>query len=188
LKAFWLTFWLIFLAEMGDKTQFIAFSYAARYRLRHVLIGIGWSTALVFLFSVLLGRVIGAHIPEAYVQAISAACFLGFALWTLRGEEEHTQVKYSWRHPIMIVGATFLLAEFGDKTMLATVVLAASHGWLPVWLGSVAAMVSADGMAVGIGRQLGKQIPEIHLKWITAAAFFAFALWSAVVAYRSFAI
>src|SRR5689334_13414485 len=106
MRAFFLSLALTFWAEMGDKTQFVALAFATRYRLRDVLLGILWSTAAVHLVSVGLGSLIGTWLPAGYVTALSAVCFFGFAIWTLRGEEDHGPLKDSTQHPILFIGIT----------------------------------------------------------------------------------
>ena len=75
----------------------------------------------------------------------------------------------------MTVAVSFFLAEMGDKTQLATAVLAAqATSFLPVWLGSVLGMVFADGLAVAVGYLLGRRLPERPLKIGAAALFLLF--------------
>jgi len=184
MRAFWLSLVLTFWAEMGDKTQFVALAYATRYPLKDVLLGILWATAAVHLVSVALGNVIGAWLPPGVVLVLSALCFLGFAVWTLRGDDDDGEVRETQRSPILVIGIAFFLAELGDKTMLAAVTMAATHNWLPVWLGTTFGMVLSDGLAVWVGRSLGKKIPENIVKWIAAGLFFLFGARYAVQAAR----
>jgi putative Ca2+/H+ antiporter (TMEM165/GDT1 family) len=177
MRAFWLSLFIAFWAVMGDKTQFIALAYATRYSLRDVLLGILWSTAAVHLVSVAAGSFIGAWIPPGYIDAFSALCFLIFAVWTFYEKEEKENVRETRQHPILLIGVTFFLAELGDKTMLAAAALATSHPWVPVWLGTTGGMVASDGLAVWVGRSLGKKIPEKIVKWIAIVLFTVFAVW-----------
>jgi putative Ca2+/H+ antiporter (TMEM165/GDT1 family) len=186
MRAFWLSLFLTFWAEMGDRTQFVAMAYATKYRLRDVLLGIFFAVAAILLVSVAFGRLIGLWLPPGYAQALSAVCFIGFAVWTLIGEEENDQIREDRRHPILIIAITFFLAEFGDKTMFSTAALAATHAWFPVWVGSTAGMVLSDGLAVWVGRSLGKKIPEKFVRWIAAGLFFLFGGWYAFQAIASF--
>jgi Ca2+/H+ antiporter, TMEM165/GDT1 family len=185
MSAFWISLGMTFWAEMGDKTQLVALAYATRYSVRDVLLGILWATAAVHLLSVGIGRFIATWLPMAYVQGLSALCFLGFGIWTLLGDKHDGPVRESHRHPILLVGIVFFLAELGDKTMLAAVTLATRWPWVPVWLGTTAGMVLADGLAVGIGRWAGQRIPERQVRIFAAILFFGFALWSGVEAWRS---
>jgi putative Ca2+/H+ antiporter (TMEM165/GDT1 family) len=72
------------------------------------------------------------------------------------------------------VAIAFFLAELGDKTMLATITLATTHGWFGTWLGSTVGMVAADALAIGVGALLGKHLPEKVIKIGAATLFFAF--------------
>lgn len=164
----------------------MALAYATRYRLRDVFLGIGLAVAAILLISVAFGRLVGLWLPHGYVEALSAACFIGFAVWTLYGDDKSDQIREDRRHPILIIGFTFFLAEFGDKTMFSTATLAAAHSWFPVWVGATAGMVLSDALAVWVGRSLGKRIPEKTVRWIAAGFFFLFGCWSAVQAVAAF--
>jgi len=186
MRAFWLSFVLTFWAEMGDKTQFVALAYATRYSLRDVILGILWAVAAVHLVAVLLGSVIGVWLPHGYVEALSALCFFAFAAWTLRGDDDSGEIRETQRHPIVVIGVAFILAELGDKTMFTAATLATTYGWFSVWIGTTLGMVFSDGLAVWVGRSLGKQIPEKVVRWIAAGFFFLFGCWSAVQAVVAF--
>lgn len=171
---------------MGDKTQFFAMAYAARYSLRDVLLGILWGIAAVNLLSVALGSAIRVWIPHGYVEALSALCFFAFAIWTLRGGEDEGEVRETRTHPILAIGMAFFLAELGDKTMLTSATLAATYNWFPVWLGATSGLVCADGLAVWAGRSLGRKIPKNVMTWIASGLFFLFGCWYAVKAVAAF--
>jgi Ca2+/H+ antiporter, TMEM165/GDT1 family len=182
MEAFWLALALIFLAELGDKTQLVALTMACRYNARVVLAGIFVATLVVHVFSVLLGGGVGQLLPQSWIKLAAGLAFLGFGLWTLRGDtlgEEEAQ-RGRGRSAFWVVASTFFLAELGDKTMLGTVALATSQPAIPVWLGSTAGMVLSDGLAIAVGRILGTRLPERAVKLGAAFVFFAFGLWSAV--------
>ena len=180
MASFLQAFFFIFAAEMGDKTQLVALAYATRFSAAIVIAGVTIATLLVHLFSVALGEVVGVALPRFWVSLLAGAAFVGFGVWTLRGDEiddEETE-RHSKFGPIMTVAITFFLAEIGDKTMLATVTLASSlHDAFPVWLGSTAGMVVADGLAVIVGVTMGKRIPEHIVKYVAAALFIASGVW-----------
>lgn len=176
--AFLLSTAVIFVAELGDKSQLMAMTFAARYRARDVIIGITAATAIVHLASVAIGYYIGDAFAE-YQDAIAIAAgiaFFAFALWTLRGDEltedEAEKARRSKGAAILAVGVAFFLAELGDKTMLATITLATREGWFGTWIGSTVGMVAADALAIGVGALLGRQLPEKAVK-IGAAVLFA---------------
>jgi putative Ca2+/H+ antiporter (TMEM165/GDT1 family) len=180
--AFLLSTAVIFVAELGDKSQLMAMTFAARYRARDVLLGITVATALVHLASVGIGAFIGDRFAEHQgpIAVVAGVAFLAFALWTLRGdeltEEEAEKARRSRGLALVAVGTAFFLAELGDKTMLATITLATQEGWLGTWIGSTVGMVAADALAIGVGAVLGKHLPERAIRYGAAALFAVFGL------------
>jgi len=178
IEAFLLSFAVIFVAELGDKSQLMALAFATRYRAAVVLTGITVATAIVHLLSVALGAAVGAAIPERAVALVAAVAFVGFGIWTLRGDrltdDDEARAARSGRSAVLSVGTVFFLAELGDKTMLATVTLATTHGAVGTWLGSTLGMVAADALAIVVGRVLGTRLPERAIRIGAAVAFFAF--------------
>ena len=178
--AFLLSTAVIFVAELGDKSQLMAMTFAARYRARDVLIGITVATALVHLASVGIGAFIGDRFAENQdsIAVVAGIAFLGFALWTLRGdeltEEEAEKARRSRGLALVAVGTAFFLAELGDKTMLATITLATHEGWFGTWIGSTVGMVAADALAILVGQQLAKRVPEKVIRYAAAASFVVF--------------
>ncbi len=173
---------VIFVAELGDKSQLMAMTFATRYRTRDVLIGITAATALVHLASVVIGHYVGAAFASRQwiVSIVAGVAFLVFAAWTLRGDEltdaEADKAQMSQGAALLAVGSAFFLAELGDKTMLATITLAADHNWLGVWIGSTVGMVAADALAIVLGAVLGKKLPERLIKIVASLAFLVFGI------------
>ncbi|NHA66601.1 TMEM165/GDT1 family protein [Phycicoccus flavus] len=180
--AFLLSTAVIFVAELGDKSQLMAMTFATRYRVRDVLIGITAATAIVHLASVAIGAVVGTAFAQYQdtISIVAGVAFLVFAAWTLRGDEltedEADKARRSTGAAILAVGGAFFLAELGDKTMLATITLATQEGWLGTWLGSTVGMVAADALAIGVGAVLGRKLPEKVIRYGAAAAFVVFGL------------
>lgn len=176
--AFLLSAAVIFVAELGDKSQLMALTFATRFKTTPVLIGITVATAIVHAVSVGIGAALGATIPTRPITFVAAIAFIGFGLWTLRGdrltEEDEARAARTTRHAIVAVGFVFFLAELGDKTMLATVTLATKEGLVGTWLGSTVGMVAADALAIVVGRQLGARLPERAVKIGAAVLFFVF--------------
>ena len=86
IDAFLLSFVVIFVAELGDKSQLMALAFATRYRAIDVLIGITAATLLVHLGSVVLGATVAAALPTDAISIAGGIAFLIFAAWTLRGD------------------------------------------------------------------------------------------------------
>ena len=178
MDAFLLSFGVIFVAELGDKSQLMALAFAARYKATTVLVGITIATALVHAFSVVVGRVAAVNLPTPALNIGAGVAFLGFAAWTVRGDslttEERARAGQTTRSPIIAVGIAFFLAELGDKTMLATVTLASTEEMFGTWLGSTLGMVVADAMAIVIGKHLGARLPGRAIKVGAAVSFVVF--------------
>ncbi len=180
MHALLISFGIIFVAELGDKSQLMALALAARYRPLPILIGITIATAVVHLFSVLVGAVVGVALPTNVISIVAGLSFFGFAAWTLRGDEldegGEALASESNRSVIVAVGVAFFLAELGDKTMLATITLATTEGVVGTWLGSTLGMVAADALAVVVGQQLGARLPDRAIRIGAALLFVGFGI------------
>jgi len=185
--AFLLSLGLVFAAEMGDKTQLVALAFATRYKTSIVLVGVFVATILVHLLSVFIGEAAGLFIPIFWIKLAAGIAFVIFGLWTIRGDEldDEDKLTESRWGPLLTVGITFFLAELGDKTMLMTVTIASQqHSFVGVWLGSTVGMVLADGIAIVVGKILGKNLPEKAVKYGAAVVFFVSGIY---ILYEAFA-
>jgi putative Ca2+/H+ antiporter (TMEM165/GDT1 family) len=183
--AFWLSFGVVFVAELGDKSQLMALTFATKYRPALVMTGIVAATVLINAISVGVGYGLGLALPTRWISLMAGLFFLGFALWTLRAEDEEDDEVLSrvGSGPVVLtVGSAFLLAELGDKTMLATITLASQNGWAGTWLGATLGMVAAAALAIIVGRQLGKRLPGRAVRYVAAGLFAAFGVWLLVEA------
>jgi len=178
--AFFLSLAVIFVAELGDKSQLMAMTFAARYRARDVLLAITVATAVVHLASVGIGRLIGDRFSGSQwvISIVAGVAFLVFAAWTLRGdalsEGEAEKARQNKGAALLAVGGAFFLAELGDKTMLATIVLATKENWFGTWIGSTVGMVAADALAIVVGAVLGRKLPERFFRIGASVAFVIF--------------
>ena len=177
-QAFLISFGVIFVAELGDKSQLMAMAFATRYKPLPILIGITIATAVVHAFSVLVGAVLGAQLPTTAITGAAGIMFLGFGIWTFRGdrlnEDEAARVERDNRSAVIAASVAFFLAELGDKTMLATITLATREGAFGTWLGSTLGMVAADALAIGVGAVLGARLPEKAIRIGAGLLFLAF--------------
>lgn len=175
-----LAFGAVFLAEFGDKSQLLILAFATRHPWRPVVLGLVLAAAVIQGISVALGAIVGAALPATAVAIVSGIAFLAVAAWTLRGDDDDdagdTQRGRTLAGPALVltVAATFVAAELGDKTMLATFALAASQGPVPTWIGSTAGEVAANLVAVVVGRQVGHRLSPRVVR-MTSAALFALA-------------
>jgi putative Ca2+/H+ antiporter (TMEM165/GDT1 family) len=116
--------------------------------------------------------------PTAAIQVVAGVAFLGFAAWTLRGDElgeaDERRATRSGGWALPTIGTAFFLGELGDKAMLANMTLATTEEPWATWLGSTFGMVAADALA--IGAFFGVRLPERAAKLLAAAAFVLFGL------------
>lgn len=186
LTAFWISLIYVLVAEMGDKTQLVALAFATRYKAWVVMAGVFIATLVVHLFSVLIGEVAGIALPTFWIKLIAGIAFIGFGVWTLRGDEydENEAQKGGRFGPLITVAITFFLAELGDKTMLVTITVASEQqSFVPVWIGSTIGMVIADGLAIIVGKVMGKKLPENLIKYGSAAVFILSGIYTLYEAY-----
>ena len=176
MEAFSLSFAMIFIAELGDKSQLLALTLATCFSTRIVLLGIFCSTLAVLVLSTAAGTLVGGLLPLDWVLFLAGISFIVYGFWTLRGDpldEEDDSCKPTI-HPFWLVFSTFFIAELGDKTMLSTLSLATTYPFMAVWLGSTFGMVLSDALAIVVGKALGKKLPENILKIVAAVVFFVF--------------
>ncbi len=176
MEALFISTGVVALAEIGDKTQLLAFVLAARFKKPlPIIAGILCATLANHGLAGALGAWIISVVSPAAMRWVLGLSFLGMAAWTLipdKIEEEETQVA---KH-LGVFGATlitFFLAEMGDKTQIATVALAAHYGQpLLVVMGTTLGMLIADVPAVFIGDRFAARLP-MRLIHAVAAAIFA---------------
>lgn len=168
----------VVLAEMFDKTQLLAMCFAARYRWQTVMWAVFVATAANHLLAVLAGSLLTTVVPMSYINITAAVSFILFGLWTIRGDTLSCDTGSSTRSPFWIVAIAFFIAECGDKTQLATVVLAARYNEIiAVWLGTTTGMVIANAIGVIIGAAAGRRLPEAAIKWFAALIFIGFGIY-----------
>lgn len=166
---------VVALAEIGDKTQLLAFLLAARFKKPlPIILGILLATVVNHGLAGALGAWITATLSPGVLRWVLGLSFIGMAVWTLipdEIEEEETRVAKRFG----VFGATlitFFLAEMGDKTQIATVAMAA-HYAAPVMvvIGTTLGMLIADVPAVFVGDRLAAKIPMKLVHSIAAAIF-----------------
>jgi len=166
---------VVALAEIGDKTQLLAFILAARFKKpAPIIAGILVATLANHGLAGALGAWITATLSPGVLRWVLGLSFIGMAIWTLvpdKIEEEETKVAQR----LGVFGATlltFFLAEMGDKTQIATVAMAAHYATpVLVVLGTTLGMLIADVPAVFVGDRLASKIPMRLVHGIAAAIF-----------------
>jgi putative Ca2+/H+ antiporter (TMEM165/GDT1 family) len=169
---------VVFVAELGDKTQLLAMSLATRYRPLPVLAGIAIAEAATNLLAVAVGGSLGAALPHAPLRIAGGLLFLVFA-WRTWREDDHedaTTVEVRPGHVVRSVAAAMFVAELGDKTMLTTATLAAQESPVLTWIGAPLGIVACGALAVLIGKALGERLPRRTTRVVSVALFTMFGI------------
>lgn len=169
-------FAVVFVAELGDKTQLVALSLATRYRRALVLGGILLAFALTQAVGTAIGGALGSALPTTAIQWISGLLFCGFAAWTLLDREDEAVPMSSDRGSLWGVLGAMIVAEVGDKSFLAGATLAADRPPVAVWLGATLGETGASALAVLAGGWLGDRLPERATRIVAASLFALFGL------------
>jgi putative Ca2+/H+ antiporter (TMEM165/GDT1 family) len=175
---------LVFVAELGDKTQLVALGFGARHRVGPVLVGVAIAYAVSNLLSVVVGGLLGVALPVRAIGLIGGVLFLGFAAWTLRqrdadtGDEAVTDGEagpaIDRRSIVLSVTVAMFVAELGDKTMLATATLAAQGSPVHTWVGATVGIILSGALGVLLGRVFGARLPERVTRLGSATLFALF--------------
>ena len=170
------SFSLVAVSEMGDKTQLLAFSLAARFR-KPLPIFAGIFVATVANHSLAAGAgtwIAGNFGPKTMAIALGVL-FVGFGIWTLKPDTLDEEGQSHEFGPFLTTAVLFFLAEMGDKTQFATAALGARfHDTLLVTIGTTAGMMVTDGLAVFLGDRIADKVQMKQIRWFAAALFFVF--------------
>lgn len=180
------TLGLVALAELGDKTQLVCMTLAARHPAPPVLLGAVLAFAVLNLLAVIFGAAVAAWLPEWLVAAGVAVLFAAFGVRALREAGAET-VAVEERDGRGILVSTFVLiflAELGDKTQLAVAGLAGTQDALAVWVGGTLALALTSALGVLAGQTLLRRLPLRLLHLVGGALFL---LLAALAGWRAFA-
>jgi Ca2+/H+ antiporter, TMEM165/GDT1 family len=176
MEAFFISTGIVALAEMGDKTQLLALILAARFRKPWpIVLGIFVATLLNHAMAGALGAWVTTVIGPTVLRWILGASFIAMAVWMLipdKMDDEETNAQPRWG----VFGTTvvaFFLAEMGDKTQIATVMLAAKYNAY-VWVvaGTTLGMMLANAPVVWLGERMTRLVP-LRVVHVVSALIFA---------------
>lgn len=170
------------LAEIGDKTQLLALLLAARFRKPWPIIaGIAVATVLNHALAGWLGALVAQGLRPEVLRWLVAASFAAVALWALKPDTLDDGASLPPRGAFIATTIAFFFAEIGDKTQIATVLIAAKYD--PLWevvVGTTAGMLLANVPVVALGSRFAGRLPLKAARYAAAALFMALALWVAV--------
>jgi len=175
MEAFLVSTVVVALGEIGDKTQLLALMLAARLRKPvPIILGIAVATLFNHTLAGLAGAWVRGIVPANYLRWLLAISFLIVAIWALKPDkfDDDAPVSYSRLGAFAVTVVAFFLAEIGDKTQIATVMLAARFDNLvAVVAGTTLGMLIADVPVVLLGKFVAKKIPFKAVRIVAAGLF-----------------
>jgi putative Ca2+/H+ antiporter (TMEM165/GDT1 family) len=180
--ALLVAFGVVFVAELGDKTQLLALNFGARYSLRTVALGLTLGYAIANIIATVVGGLLGAALPDRPIQVAGGLIFLGFAVAALRRPEVPGDIDSPTSHVtarttraiVVSIGLSIAIAEMGDKTQIATATLASQSEPAGVWIGATLGAASSGMIGALAGNLIGDRIPARPLQLVSAAIFTVF--------------
>ena len=182
MQAFLISTGIVAIAEMGDKTQLLALVLAARFKKPWpIVLGIFVATLLNHAMAGALGAWVTTQVSPQMLRYILGASFIAMALWMLVPDKLDDQAtQKAPRFGVFVTTAVlFFLAEMGDKTQIATVMLAARFdAFLPVVAGTTLGMMLANAPVVWLGERLTRRVPLRAVHLTSAVLFLGLGLWA----------
>jgi putative Ca2+/H+ antiporter (TMEM165/GDT1 family) len=186
LDPLWISAAVVAVAEIGDKTQLLAIVLAARFRKPvPIIFGILVATILNHAAAAGLGFLVARWLSGAIFQAVVGAAFLAMAAWALIPDKEDEDALSKSRGGVFLTTlVAFFIVEIGDKTQIATSLLAARfHDVALVATGTTIGMMLANVPAVFLGEAATKVVPLKVVRMVAAAIFAVIGLWVLVAAF-----
>ena len=177
-------FFLVFLAEFGDKSQLVAMSLAAKYRAWPVIVGSVLAFSVLNLLGVIFGAAVAQWVPGWIVAAIVAVLFLYFGIQSLRSDDEDDDEEplKVGRQLLLSVFVLIFFAEFGDKTQLAVAALSSINDIVYVWIGATTALALTTIIGVFVGRKWLSRLPMV---WVHRGSGALFVVFGVLAVYES---
>ena len=174
------SFLLVAASEMGDKTQLLAFSLAARFKKPWpIMAGILVATIFNHALAAFAGQWFSSFFSHTFFDYVVGLSFILFGFWTLQPDSLTEETRRLQLNPFWTTTVLFFLAEMGDKTQFATVALGAHFQSIGiVTIGTTLGMLVADGLAVFLGEKLAEKTPMKKMRVFAAGLFFLFGFWS----------
>ncbi len=183
---FIIAFTLVFISELGDKTQLLALSFSSKLKISTILLGVAlgslFSHGLAILFGSFLGNIEDLKF-QYFIKIITYFSFIIFGIITLKSSNKNADSKSSNRNSfknnfqyILFIAFSIAVGEFGDKTFLASIGLGIQYPSYKIMLilGAIFAMVASDLIAILFGKFLSKKVSEKTMQTFSGILFLIF--------------
>ena len=183
---FIIAFTLVFISELGDKTQLLALSFSSKLKISTILLGVAlgslFSHGLAILFGSFLGNIDDLKF-QYFIKIITYISFIIFGIITLKptnkGSDSKSRNKNSFKNNfqyILFIAFSIAVGEFGDKTFLASIGLGIQYPTYKIMLilGAIFAMVASDLIAILFGKFLSKKVSENTMQTFSGILFLIF--------------
>ena len=185
IAALVVAFGVVFVAELGDKTQLLALDFGARYSLRTVAVGLAVGYGAANVVATVVGGVLGAALPERPIEIVGGSLFFVFAALAARRaisgspptDDEEPAVSLRTAGVLAAVGSiasVIAVAEMGDKTQIATATLSSQSSPVGVWIGATLGAATSGMVGAVAGNLIGDRVPAQAMQFVSAALFAAF--------------
>ena len=174
LDAFTTSTLAVAIGEIGDKTQLLTLVLAARFpRALPIIAGIVVATLANHAFAVALGSWGSGWITPEFLRWLLGLSFIALAIWAVFPDRLDESEVRLWETAFVATVVAFFIADIGDKTQVATALLAAKHASAPlqVILGSTLGMVLANAPVIWFGEHLLRRVPMRVVRLSAAAVF-----------------
>jgi len=183
LEEFLIAFGLAFISEIVDKTQLVILGLALKYKaVFKVFLGALIAHAVMDGIAILIGSYFGFSLPFNLIKFVVGILFILLGVWTFAKmyiKKEKKEKKFKYKSVFLVSFLVVLLSEFGDKTQIASGLLAAQYMVpLAIFLGFVLALAIVIGLNVFIGSKIAEKLPIKTIKIVTAVLFVLFGLFS----------
>lgn len=183
---FIIAFTLVFISELGDKTQLLALSFSSKLKISTILLGVAlgslFSHGLAILFGSFLGNIENLKF-QYFIKIVTYISFIIFGIITLKSNDKNADSKSSNKNHfksnfqyILFIAFSIAVGEFGDKTFLASIGLGIQYPSYKIMLvlGAISAMVASDLIAILFGKFLSKKVSEKTMQTFSGILFLIF--------------
>lgn len=191
LSPFLMSFMMIFLAELGDKTQLLVLSFSSKDKSRNILLGVALGTFFSHGLAIIFGSNIGSFKNETFTLFLNIFTYLSFLLFGLLGFIPKKESSTSSSKDVVIkrlgnlkinftiiIAISIIVGEIGDKTFLASLGLGLQYPdyKIPLIMGSILGMVACNSIALFFGKLIGNKINPKFIDFLSNIIFIIFGL------------